>query len=127
VAMSVSTRALAVPLCLTVAGHPPPPVPDHDVGFRAPQRLRGDLLGLALDLPHLLEDRGETDGRGARAVGAHTELHLVGVAMDDRDLADGNAEAIRNELGERRLVALAVAVRTGQYLDGADRVDAHLR
>ena len=31
-----------------------------------------------------------------------------------------------DQLRERRLVALAVAVRAGQDLDGADRIDAHL-
>ena len=38
----------------------------------------------------------------------------------------GDAEPVRDELGEGRLVALAVAVRAGQHLDRADRVDAHL-
>ena len=54
-------------------------------------------------------------------------LHLVGVAMDDRDILEGNAEALRHELREGRLVALAVAVRAGQHLDRADRIDAHFR
>src|SRR6185436_407619 len=31
------------------------------------------------------------------------------------------------ELGKRGLVTLAVAVRAGQHLDGAGRIDAHLR
>src|SRR4051812_37761752 len=47
--------------------------------------------------------------------------------MDDRDLADGNAEALSDELAERGFVTLAVAVRSGEDLDGADRVDPHLR
>src|SRR6478672_12889407 len=46
--------------------------------------------------------------------------------MDDLHLADGNAEALGDQLTERRLMALAVAVRTGQDFDGADRVDADL-
>ena len=85
--------------------------------------MRGDLLGLGLDLLHRLEDRGHADGGRARAVGAHAELHLVGVAMDDLDLADRNAEPLGDQLREGGLVALAVAVRSRQDLDGADRID----
>ena len=40
-------------------------------------------------------------------------------------VVDRHAEAFGDELGEGRLVALAVAVRAGQHLDRADRVDAH--
>ena len=87
--------------------------------------MRRDLLGLGLNLFHRLEDGGHADRRRARAVGTHAELHLVGIAMHDRDLADRNAEPAGDQLRERRLVALAVAVRTGQDFDGADRIDAH--
>ena len=38
--------------------------------------------------------------------------------MDDRDLADGNAEALRNELAERGLVPLAL--RLGAKPEDAD-------
>jgi hypothetical protein len=44
--------------------------------------------------------------------------------MDDRDLIDGDAEPVSDELREGRLMALAVAVRSRQHLDGADRIDA---
>jgi hypothetical protein len=47
--------------------------------------------------------------------------------MDDRDLVDGDTQAIGNELTEGRLMALAVAVRAREDLDGADRVDAYFR
>ena len=39
----------------------------------------------------------------------------------------GTPKRCDDELREGRLVALAVAVRAGQHLDRADRVDAHLR
>jgi hypothetical protein len=42
-------------------------------------------------------------------------------------LSIGIAEAVGDDLGEGRLVALAVAVRAGQDLDGADRVHPHFR
>ena len=87
--------------------------------------MAGDLLRLGLDLVERLGDRRHADSAGARAVGAHAELHLVGVAVDDRDVLEGDAEARRNELREGRLVSLAVTVRPRQHLDGADRIDSH--
>src|SRR5690606_29337922 len=58
--------------------------------------------------------------------GSHAHLYLVGVAVDDRDLLERHAEALRDELREGGFVALAVAVRAGQHLDRADCVDSHL-
>src|SRR5260370_32244178 len=89
--------------------------------------MRGDFLALASAPPRPLDDGGAADRDRARAVSAHAELHLVGVAVDDLHLADGNAEAFGDQLRKGRLMALAVAVRSGEYFDGADRVDADLR
>src|SRR5258708_35325555 len=89
--------------------------------------MRGDLLGLGLDLLHRLDDGGAADRDRARAVSAHAELHLVGVAVDNLHLADRNAETFCDQLRERGLVALTVAVRTGQDFDGADWIDADFR
>src|SRR5258708_25979395 len=86
-----------------------------------------DFLGLGLDLLHRLDDGGAADGDRARAISAHAELHLVGVAVDDLHLADGNAEAFRDQLRKRRLVALAVTVRSGEDFYGSDRIDADFR
>jgi len=49
-------------------------------------------FGLGFDLFHRLMMAGAADRDRARAVGAHAELHLVGVAMHDLHLADRNAE-----------------------------------
>src|SRR5579862_2367490 len=46
--------------------------------------------------------------------------------MHDLHLADRNAEAFGDQLRECRLVALAVAVRTGENFDGTDRIDTDL-
>jgi hypothetical protein len=46
--------------------------------------------------------------------------------MDDLDVLDRHAELVRHDLGEGRLVALAVAVRAGQDLDVARRVELDL-
>src|SRR5438128_3936451 len=43
--------------------------------------------------------------------------------MDDLNLADRNTQTAGDELRERGLVALAVAVRSREDLDGADRID----
>src|SRR6185437_3476189 len=100
---------------------------DDDVALGSLEQMRGNLLRLGLDLLHRLDDSGAADGDRSRTIGAHAELHLVGVAMHDRDLADGNAETFRDQLCERCLVALAMAVRAGEDFDGADRVDANFR
>src|SRR6185312_1138977 len=103
------------------------PLLDDDVVLRRLQLMSDDLLRLGFNLLHRLDDGRQADSRGTRAVGPHTELHLVGIAMDDRDLLDRDSEAARNHLGEGRLMTLAVAVRTGQDFDGADGIDPHLR
>src|SRR5205823_11137303 len=46
---------------------------------------------------------------------------------DNLHLADRNAETVRNQLREGGLVALAMAVRTREDFDGADRIDADFR
>src|SRR3546814_13560250 len=51
----------------------------------------------------------------------------AGVAMHDLDVLDRHAERVGDELGEGRLVALAVAVRAGEDGDRAGRVETHLR
>ena len=102
------------------------PVGEIDIGLVRLQHMGGDLLALGDHLVERLEDRRHADRAGARAIGAHAHLHLVGVAMNDRDIVDRNAETIRDELGEGRLVTLAVAVRAGENLDRADRIDPDL-
>ncbi len=100
---------------------------DDDVALVGFHQVGGDLLRLGLDLVERLDDRRHADGARARAIGAHAHLHLVGIAMHDRHAVDRHAETVGDELGEGRLVALPVAVRAGQHLDRADRVDPHLR
>ncbi len=97
-----------------------------DVALGGFEHVGGDLLGLGLDLVERLDDRRHADGARARAVGAHAELHLVGVAVHDRDVVDRNAEPVGDKLGERGLVALTVAVRASENLDRAGRVDPDL-
>ena len=98
-----------------------------DVPFGGLEHVARDLLRLGLDLVERLGDRRHADRAGARAVGAHAHLHLVGVAVDDRHIFHRDAEPTGDELGEGRFVALPVTVRAGQDLDRADHVDAHFR
>ena len=78
------------------------------------QQMGGDLLALGDDLVGRLDDGRAADRERARAVGAHAERHRAGVAVDDLDLLDRHAELVGDDLGEGRLVALAVAVRAGE-------------
>ena len=97
-----------------------------DIGLRRLEHMGGDLLGFRLHLVERPGNGGHADRAGTRAIGAHAELHLVGVAMNDRDIVDGNAKAMRDELGKCRLMPLAVAVRAGEHFHRADRIDPDL-
>src|SRR5690606_24035616 len=99
---------------------------EHDILDRCFHQMRGDLLRLGLDLVERPGDGAHADRAGTRAIGAHAELRLVSIAMNDLDLVDRYAEPGGNELCESRLVALAVTVSAGQHLDIAGRVDPHL-
>src|SRR5262245_45526814 len=85
-----------------------------------------NLFRLGLDLVERFYDRGNSDRAGTRPVGAHPELHLVGVAMHHADVVDGNPEPLGNDLGKGRLVALPVRMTTGQNLDCAGGIDPYL-
>ena len=89
--------------------------------------MRGDLLALGDDLVARLRERRAADDQRARAVGAHAELHLVGVAEHDVDILERHAEFLADDLRVGRLVTLAVIVRADKHGDLAGRVDAHGR
>src|SRR6516164_7377447 len=82
-----------------------------------------DLAAFGDDLVHRLDDGRAADGEGTRAIGAHAEGDLVGVAMDDLDALDRNAQPVCDELGEGGLVALAMTVRSGQDRHTAGRMN----
>jgi hypothetical protein len=102
------------------------PVLELDIGLRRFHHVGGDLLGLGLDLVEGARHGAHAHSRRPRAVGAHAELHLVGVAVHDGHLVDVHAEALGHQLRKHRFVALAVAVRTGQHFNGAGRVHPDL-
>ena len=100
---------------------------EFDVVGRCLQHMASHLLRLGLDLVERLDDGRHAHRARARAIGAHAHLHLVGVAMDDGDIIDGNAEAVGDQLREGRLVALPMGVGARENLHRADRVDANFR
>src|SRR5262249_43182089 len=88
------------------------------------EHVSGHLLGLGLDLVERLHDRRDADRTRARAIGAHAELHLVGVAMHHTDALNGNAEPLRHDLRKGGLVALPVLMTAGEDLDRTGGIDA---
>ena len=88
--------------------------------------MGGDFLRLGLDLVERLDHGREPDRARARAVGAHAELHLIGVAVHHAHVLNRDAEPLGNDLRERRLVTLPVLVTASEQLDRAGRIDADL-
>src|SRR5262249_59865783 len=79
------------------------------------------------ELAGRLHDRGDADRAGARAISAHAELHLVGIAVHDADVVERDAQPFGYDLREGGLVALTVLVTAGENFDRAGWIDAHLR
>ena len=86
----------------------------------------GDDPGLVADTPG--DDCRSRAGhrRRTRAVGAEPERCVVGVAVDDLDVLGRDADLLGDDLGERRLVALALALHRQPQLGLAGGVDAEL-
>jgi hypothetical protein len=92
----------------------------NSMSSRGLQQVGRDLLALVDDLVAGLGEGRAADRQRARAVGAHAEGDLAGVAVHDLDVLEGHAEGLGDELGEGGLVALAVAVAAGE--DGDEPV-----
>ena len=91
------------------------------------EHLRGDCLRLRDDLlGREMESRSGQSGR-ARSAGAFAEEHLVGVALDVLHLRRIEPEPVADDLLERRLVSLALAVRTGEHRHRAIAVETDFR
>ena len=106
------------------AGHAEDAVLELDVLRRGFQQMRRDLLGLGLDFVERLHDGRAAHGNRARTIRAHAEGDAAGIAVHDLDVLDRHAQAIGHDLRKGRFMALAVAVRAGEYRDGARRVHA---
>jgi hypothetical protein len=91
---------------------------EFDIALCGLREMRRDAFGLGLDPIERLVDRRHADCAQARPVGAHAELDLVGMAMNNAHLVERDAEALGHQLSERSFVALAVAVMASAGLAG---------
>ena len=96
-----------------------------DVSVAGFHQVGRDFLGLGLDLVERLHDGRAAHRHGTRTVGAHAKRHAAGVAVNNVHRIHRDAQARRHHLRKRGLVALAVAVRTGEHRHAAGRVHAH--
>src|SRR5437764_620962 len=76
-------------------------------------------IGVLLQLARGEQERGAAGCDGARAERARAVGNLERVAVPDLDVADVDAELVRDDLCERRLVALAMRRRAGEADDAA--------
>jgi hypothetical protein len=74
------------------------------------EQMRGDLLRLRFDLVERLHDRRAADRDRTRAIRTHAERNPAGVAVDDLDAFQRNAEPVGDDLREGRFVPLAMTV-----------------
>ena len=112
---------------LVGAGDPELAVLELDVGFGRLHQVGRDLLALVDDLVAGVDHGLAADRQRARAVGAHADRGLVGVAVDDVDVLVGHAQLLGDHLRQGGLVALAVAVGAGHHLHLAGVGEADLR
>ncbi len=101
---------------------------EDDVGFVGFEHMSRQPLGLVdhLDAGHT--DRHTTHRQASAAIGAVTHgRSFGGVAMSHLNRFVRNAERVRHDLGERRVMALAMRVRPHIDGDAAGGMDAYLR
>ena len=108
------------------AAHVEPAELPLDVLFGHLEQVRGELARLGPDLARHHGDRRARDRRGPRRVGAHAERRGVGVALLDEHVGGRDAQLVRDDLGPRRLVALALGLRAGPQDRLAGRVHPQL-
>ena len=101
------------------AGDDEAPAGEFDVGNSDFEQMGGDRLALLDDLGDRRDHRRATGRRRARTAGAAANDEFVAVALQQANVVEGNAEPARQDLRERRRVALAVVERTGDEGHGA--------
>src|SRR5215469_3579331 len=97
---------------------------EFDIMFVGLEKVAGDLSALVDDLADSLGNGGTADGGRTRTIGAEAERAAGGIAVDDLNKAARYAEHIADDLGENRLMALAVIMRAGEDGDVAGGIDA---
>jgi hypothetical protein len=109
------------------AGHPDVAVGDHDVLGGALEQLGRDQPRLAHDLARRARHGGPGHRGDAAGDRAHAEADAIGVAAAHAHALDRHAELGGGDLGQRRLVRLAL--RADADVDEARRrwIDADVR
>ena len=94
------------------------------VGF---QQVRRDRFRLLDYLVRGGDDRHSADNQRTGAIGVHSLLCHLSVAVQDLDVVKRNAEPVGDDLAERGFVALAMRTDPGHNLNVSGRQDPHLR
>ena len=99
-----------------------------EVGGVGLEHVGRERQHLFLQLPRPVEDDAVRHGGRPAAAGADQRHGRdVGVAEDDMDVLELDAQLVDGDLGERRLVALAVRLLAGDDLDDAVVLDRDVR
>ncbi len=109
-----------------VALHVEGPLLPLEVGDGDLEHARGDDLRLVADLAGHQRGGRSRHRRRPAAVGAEPERRVVGVAVHHVDVVGRDADLLGDDLRERRLVALALALHRQPYDGLAGRVHAQL-
>ena len=97
-----------------------------EVGREHLEQVRRDLAAPVAQLPSHQHGRGSGHRGRAAAVGAQPVRRAVGVAVDHLDVLGVDADLLGDDLGERRLVTLALGLYRDPYHGRAGRVDGQL-
>ena len=85
-------------------------VGEFDVGVGGFHQMGSDFFRFRFDFVQGLHDGRATHRDRTRTVGAHAKRHATGVAVDDVDVFDRNAQTRCNHLCKCGFVALSMAV-----------------
>ena len=96
----------------------------HVIGSRLEQ-VRGERLRLGEHLVNRHDDRRAADHHAAAAVGVAPVVGDLGVAVQDDDVFDRHAKPVGRDLGEGRLLPLAVGRDAGNDGDFARHFHPH--
>ena len=97
---------------------------EDDVGAGRLQHVSSCVFGHLNDRDGGLVDRNAADLQRPGPTGSTASFHLVGIAVANVDLVEGDAGDIGSDLGKCRVVALAVVGTTRQHQSAA--VGPHL-
>ncbi len=107
------------------AGNRENPGLELNIVFAGLEQVRGNLLAFRHHLVAGLGQRGAAHHQRARAVGAHAELHPIGIAKHDIDIVERHPEFLRHDLREGRFMALAMIVGADQDRHLSGRMHPH--